>query len=80
MVMLPACVAQVCDFHLEALRKAALGIVEGDLVLEVLEELLHCLLLFLGYACGLFCLFWLRFLCVFATSLEKRYFFISFLL
>lgn len=53
MVMLPACVAQVCDFHLEALWKATLGIIEGDLVLEVLKQFRHSLLFFFGFGSAL---------------------------
>lgn len=52
--MLPACVAQVCDFYLEALGKATLSIIKRDLVLEVLKQLLYSLLLFLGFGGRLF--------------------------
>ncbi len=40
MVVFPAGIAQICDFDFEAFGEARGGIVEGYLVLEVLEELL----------------------------------------
>jgi hypothetical protein len=52
-VVLPAGVPQVCDLDLEALGQSPLDIIEGHLMLEVLEELLDCLL-------GLCCLLLLR--------------------
>lgn len=38
-MVLPACIAQICDFDLESLGKgeAFIGGIEGDLMLEVLE-------------------------------------------
>lgn len=47
-VVLPAGVSQVCDFDLESLRKAALGVIEGNLVFEILKQLFHC---FFGFHC-----------------------------
>lgn len=54
MVMLPTSVAQVCDLHLEALGKTTLGIIERDLVFEVLKQFLYSLLFSFGFVSGLF--------------------------